>query len=83
MSGLTFNATWSPGPDAVAGMHMVSGANDQVALLIYLDPDSLAIMPPRDPAQWAGFVRMLRELRDGADEMADFLEPTAKRFSGR
>ncbi|ASR34375.1 hypothetical protein BAY61_04490 [Prauserella marina] len=78
---MTFNATWSPGPEAVAGMQMVSGAHDQVALVIYLDPDSLAILAPRDPVRWTGFVRMLRELRDGADEMANFLEPTAKRYA--
>ncbi|MEU3273338.1 hypothetical protein ABZ639_21080 [Saccharomonospora sp. NPDC006951] len=57
-------------------MQVVSGHHDQAALVIYLDPDSFAILPPRDPAQWPKFVRMLRELRDGADELARFLDPT-------
>lgn len=76
---MTFNATWSPGPEAVAGMQVISGARDQAGLVIYLDPDSLALLPPRDPAQWPEFVRLLREMRDGADELARFLEPTVTR----
>lgn len=79
---MTFNATWSPGPDAAAGMQVISGIHDQAALVIYLDPDSLAIVPPRDPVEWPGFVRMLRELRDGADQLVRFLNPTIMRCPG-
>ncbi|UMP04137.1 hypothetical protein [Amycolatopsis sp. EV170708-02-1] len=68
---MAFNALWKPGPKAVAGMQGNGSANP--ALVIYLDPDSLAILPPADPAMWPEFIRLLREVRDGADELAVFL----------
>jgi hypothetical protein len=57
----------------VMGMH-----TDQTALVMYLDKDSLAIMAPGGPATWPEFVRFLRELRDGAEEMAEFFDLRAK-----
>jgi len=45
---VAFNAMWKPGRQAVAGMQGNGSANP--ALVIYLDPDSLAILPPSDPA---------------------------------
>jgi len=69
---VAFSAQWKPGPEAAAGMHQVG--SDMATLVIYLDPDSLALMPPADPAKWPAFVGLLRQLRDGAQEVADFLE---------
>jgi hypothetical protein len=69
---MAFNATWSPGSEAVAGMQVIGMHANQPALVMYLDPESLAIMAPGGPATWPEFVRFLRELRDGADEMAEF-----------
>ncbi|WP_370946487.1 hypothetical protein AB5J62_02690 [Amycolatopsis sp. cg5] len=69
---VAFNAQWKPGPEAAAGMHQVGP--DMATLVIYLDPDSLALMPPADPAKWPAFVGLLRQLRDGAQAVADFLE---------
>ncbi|TCP57279.1 hypothetical protein EV191_1011233 [Tamaricihabitans halophyticus] len=71
---MSSNATWSPGPDAVAGMRVLGMASDSAGLVIYLHPDSLAITPPADPAQWPAFVRLMREIRDGADELARFMD---------
>lgn len=69
---MAFNAQWKPGPDAAAQMHAVSP--DLATLVIYLDPDSLALMPPADPRKWPKFVGMLHQLRDGAQDLANFLE---------
>ena len=71
---MAFNATWSPGPDAVAGMQNVGLHTDQPVLVMYLDQESLAIMAPRGRAAWPEFVRFLRQLRDGAEEMAEFFD---------
>lgn len=69
---MAFNAMWKPGPEAAAGMHVQDTAS-QPALVIYLDPDSLAIMPPRDQDDWPDFIRLMHELRDGATDVADHL----------
>lgn len=69
---MAFNAMWKPGPEAAAGMH-IHDTTSQPALVIYLDPDSLAIMPPRDEQDWPAFIRLMHELRDGASSMADHL----------
>lgn len=69
---MAFNAMWKPGPRAAAGMH-IHDATSQPALVIYLDPDSLAIMPPRDRRDWPGFIRLMHELRDSAMDVADHL----------
>jgi hypothetical protein len=53
---------------------MSSNQPEEVALVIYLDPDSLALMPPADPAEWPSFVRLLHEIRDGAFELAAVLQ---------
>ncbi|TCP57492.1 hypothetical protein EV191_1011449 [Tamaricihabitans halophyticus] len=71
---MSFNATWRPGPDAVAGMRVLGMASNSAGLVIYLHPDSLAIAPPADPARWPEFVRLMREIRDGADELARFID---------
>ncbi|MFI6030209.1 hypothetical protein [Amycolatopsis magusensis] len=73
---MAFNATWFPGPEAVAGMQQLGSARELAALVIYLDPDSLAIMPPTDPADWPRFIGLLHQLRDGAAELADHLDRT-------
>ncbi len=75
---MTFNARWTPGPQAVAGMHTVGLGIHQVGLVVYLDPDSLAILPPPNPDHWPAFVRLLRQLSDGALELADFLDTARK-----
>ncbi|WP_232376119.1 hypothetical protein [Amycolatopsis aidingensis] len=75
---MAFNARWSPGPDAVAGMHTTGSGPHQAGLVMYLDPDSLAILPPPDPAEWPGFVRLLRQLSGGAKDLAALLENTGK-----
>src|SRR5947208_2066828 len=69
---MAFNAMWKPGPDAAAGMH-VNGNTSEPALVIYLDPDSLAIMPPHDQEQWPEFIRLMHELASAATEVADRL----------
>ncbi|MDI5979605.1 hypothetical protein [Amycolatopsis magusensis] len=73
---MAFNATWFPGPEAVAGMQQLGSARELAALVIYLDPDSLAIMPPTDPREWPRFTELLRQIRDGAAELADHLDRT-------
>jgi hypothetical protein len=70
---VAFNATWTPGPDAVAGMH-VSGPETLPGLVLYLD---MAITPPADPTQWRAFAMFLRQLRDGADQLAAVLDAQA------
>lgn len=73
---MPFNATWTPGPEAVAGMH-ASGPETLPGLVLYLDKDSLAITPPTDPTQWRAFATFLRQLRDGADQLAAVLDAQA------
>ena len=74
---MAFNAMWKPGPEAAAGMHM-NDRTSEPALVIYLDPDSLAIVPPRDQEEWPAFIRLMHDLRDGATEVADRLDRTIK-----
>ncbi|WP_158888642.1 hypothetical protein [Amycolatopsis anabasis] len=69
---MAFNAQWKPGMDAVAGMQKVGP--DLAAPVIYLDPDSLALLPPGDPAKWPEFIGLLHQIRAGAAELAEFLE---------
>ncbi|GAB3480805.1 hypothetical protein FB471_3455 [Amycolatopsis cihanbeyliensis] len=76
---MAFNAQWTPGPNAVAGMHINGSRMPPVGLVVYLDPDSLAILPPTDPMEWPGFVRLLHQLSDGCQDMAAFLENGAER----
>jgi hypothetical protein len=80
---MAFNATWAPGPDAVAGMQNRGMHFDQPALVIYLDQECLAIMAPGGPATWPEFVRFLRQLRDGAEELAEFFDVQAKSAAER
>ncbi len=75
---MAFNAQWTPGPNAVAGMHTSGSGTPPVGLVVYLDPDSLAILPPPDPQEWPGFVRLLRQLGDGCRDMVAFLENEAE-----
>jgi hypothetical protein len=79
MGVMAFNAMWKPGPEAAAGMH-VHDTTSQPALVIYLDPDSLAIMPPRDEEDWPDFIRLMHELRDSATSVADHLSRTIQNF---
>ena len=74
---MAFNATWSPGPDAVAGMQNVGLHTDQPVLVMYLDQESLAIVAPRGRATWPESVRFRPQLRDRAEEMADCFETEA------
>ncbi|MFJ8910841.1 hypothetical protein [Amycolatopsis sp. NPDC102389] len=67
---MAFNAMRKPGRQAVAGMQRNGSANP--ALVIYLDSDSLAILPPSDPDECPEFIRLLRQIRDSADELAVF-----------
>ncbi|WP_370948173.1 hypothetical protein AB5J62_14095 [Amycolatopsis sp. cg5] len=69
---MAFNATWKPGADSAADMHLIG--QHLVALVIYLDPDSLAFTPPNDAQEWPEFARLMRQIRDGADKVADFVD---------
>ncbi|MET7990292.1 hypothetical protein ABZU76_05215 [Amycolatopsis sp. NPDC005232] len=73
---MAFNATWTPGAEAVAGMHQL-GSTSLPGLVLYLDPDSLAIAPPADPALWPRFAEFLRQLRDGAEQLAVVVDARA------
>jgi len=73
---MAFNAMWKPGPEAVAGIQR-AGSGNPPALVIYLDPDSLAILPPADRAKWPEFIRLLNEVCEGAAELALHLAGTA------
>jgi hypothetical protein len=68
---MMFDTALTPGPGAVEGMRVLGMHTDQPALVIFFDPESLAITVPGGPATWPEFVRFLRQLRDGAEEMAD------------
>jgi hypothetical protein len=71
---MLFNATWSPGPDAVAGMQIGWTGSHRAALVMYLDRDSLASAGPASRAELPGFVRFLRQLRDGAEELVTYFD---------
>ncbi|WP_246256909.1 hypothetical protein [Amycolatopsis anabasis] len=80
---VAFNAQWKPGPEAQAGMHTVRppGAPELVALVVYADPDSLALVPPADPAKWPEFIRLLHEIQSGAGDLAAFLQTQLEEMS--
>lgn len=81
---MAFNATWSPGPEAVADMQILGMVHGEVALVVHLDPDTLAIVPPRSPTEWPRFVGLLRQISEGADKLATFLDrPEALETVGR
>ncbi|GAA1022094.1 hypothetical protein GCM10009565_17450 [Amycolatopsis albidoflavus] len=67
---MPFNATWVPGPDAVAGMY-VSGPETLPGFVCRLDKDS----PSTDPTQWQRFA--LHRLRAEADQLSAVLETSA------
>lgn len=69
---MTLNATWIPGPNAVAGMKVL--APDRAGLVLYLHPDAFAIQSPCVPSEVPAFLRLLREIRTGVDELSAFLE---------
>lgn len=71
---MTFNATWTPGPEAVAGMKVFGMGSDRAGLVMYLHPDALAIQPPPNPRDLPEFLRLLREISTGAQELITFLE---------
>ncbi|MFD1044154.1 hypothetical protein ACFQ1S_00365 [Kibdelosporangium lantanae] len=74
---MAFNATWVPGPNAVAGLQRI-GTHGPPVLVIYVDPDSLAIPAPRTPSEYPAFARFLRELATSAAEMAVLLDPNGQ-----
>jgi hypothetical protein len=75
---MVLDAALTPGPGAVAGMRILGRHTDQPALVIFFDPGCLAITVPGGPTTWPEFVRFLRQPRDGADEMASFLDNNPK-----
>ena len=70
---MPFNATWTPGPEAMAGMH-ASGPETLPGLVLYLDKGSLAITSPTNPTRWWA---SLRQFRDGADRLVVVLDAQA------
>ncbi|RBM20134.1 hypothetical protein DI005_14930 [Prauserella sp. PE36] len=74
---MAVTATWSPGREARASMQFVGLIHHQAALVLSLDPDVLVLVPPRDPSDWPRFARLLREIRDSAEELRAFLESPA------
>ncbi|WP_370940091.1 hypothetical protein [Amycolatopsis sp. cg13] len=67
---MAFNATWTPGPEAVAGMH-VSGPEALPGFVCRLGKDS----PPTDPTQWQRFA--LHRLCAEADQLLAVLDTSA------
>ncbi|GAA1963442.1 hypothetical protein [Amycolatopsis minnesotensis] len=74
---MAFEGTWIPGPGAVAGVRNLGRHVNQAALVMTLGSESLVIVAPRGSAEWPEFVRFLRQLRDGAEEMIDFFDTKA------
>ncbi|HEV7976364.1 hypothetical protein [Amycolatopsis sp.] len=72
---MILNENWQPGPDAVAGMVELGS---EIGLVVYGDPNSLALTPPTDPAAWTRFVLFLRQLSDAAEELAKRMEDRMK-----
>lgn len=66
---MSFSVKWTVGSNAMAGMRKVGGRGNQAALVLTLDPGSVVMSAPSGPTAWPGFVRFLRQLRDGVDEM--------------
>jgi hypothetical protein len=69
---MTFNASCAPGPDAAAGAQQLS--QDVSALVLYLDPESIAIQTPPFPDGDRVFARFLRELSREAGKLADIID---------
>jgi hypothetical protein len=62
-----------PGPRPTAGLIGVDLAD--VHLMLLLDPVTIALTLPPDTADWPAMARLLREMADAADLMADRIDP--------
>ncbi|WP_028661589.1 hypothetical protein [Saccharomonospora saliphila] len=71
---MPFNVTFSPGPAAVAGTRTFCFVDESATLVVYADPDCLTIETPRDPVLWPEFAKFLRQLRNAADDLVEWLE---------
>lgn len=67
-----FNAACSPGPNASMGIQWVTPQLPQ--LVIYLDPESVAVQPPPFPDGELVLSRFLREMSREAAKLATELE---------
>jgi hypothetical protein len=73
---VAMNVTWNPCPETAASMQFVGMVHHEPALVINQGADRLILVPPRDRDDWPQFIRLLREIRDSADEMCAFLDFT-------
>ncbi len=71
---VAINLTWSPCADTAASMQFVGMVHHEPALVVTQGTDRLLLVPPRDRADWPQFARLLREIRDSADELRAFLD---------
>lgn len=71
-----FNVTFSPGSAATAGTRKRAFCfvDETATMVVYADPDCLTIETPEDSVLWPDFAKFLRELRDAADELAEWVE---------
>jgi hypothetical protein len=70
---MSFNAACAPGPDAAAGAQQIGP--DVYALVMYPDPESIALQTPPFPDGNRVFAKFLRELSREAAKLADLAEP--------
>lgn len=75
------NATGQPGPQATAGMVMIT--DDIPALVMYLDPANFALQLPPGPDGPGIMARFCREIAQDAVKLAEHLEQKHGLVGGR
>ncbi|WP_370943142.1 hypothetical protein AB5J62_29120 [Amycolatopsis sp. cg5] len=69
---MAFDTRWNPDPTATASVQFVG--HRMVAIEIKDSRETLTLVPPTDARKWPGFVKLMRQVRDAAEQAADFCE---------
>lgn len=73
-----FGVTWIVGPEAELTVEETGSDPKHPPMLVLVGaPCVVMLRPPNDPDTWPACVRFLRQLRDGADDLAMLLEDRA------
>ncbi len=73
-----FGVTWVVGPQAELTVEETGSDPTHPPMLVLAGaPCVVTLRPPDDPATWPACVTFLRQLRDGAEDLAALLEARA------
>lgn len=73
-----FGVTWIVGPEAESAVEETGSNPEHPPMLVLTGaPCVVMVRPPDDPALWPACTTFLRQLRDGAEDLAALLEDRA------